>query len=440
MPPVCFPYTGVVISGTTPNGAVSHHDGCRPRRDLWAVLGWAVYLACSWTWCIGMFLPVLLVRDYGLLGYIVFAVPNVVGAAAMGWVIRNRKISRAVVSRHRTACRAFSEVTAAFQLFFLLCFTFPLWKSDITWGDMAPEIGITLGVVLILMPLRFGRTAAWLTWFVSLAVFVVLIIMTDTVRFPAALYSAHNDIGLLFMTPVVVFGFLLCPYLDLTFHRAARRTPTGTTRQTFAVGFGVFFFVMILGTLLYAAATLDGPVHGVLARLPMFAAIPLLIHWTTQLIFTMGAHGRQFRRSTSWRCASPWDLTAAMVLLGVIVLLVIGGSPSNQDPSSHTPLVAGLYAPEVVYRCFMGFYGLVFPAYVWLCMIPTPIRSPLSKPSRRTLTVFAAAVALATPFYWMGFIERRELWLVPGLGIVLIARLFVDRNVLLRDASGSERI
>ena len=25
----------------------------------------------------------------------------------------------------------------------------------------------------------------------------------------------------------------------------------------------------------------------------------------------------------------------------------------------------------MIYRLFMAFYGLVFPAYVWLCMLPT---------------------------------------------------------------------
>ncbi|MBV8780683.1 MAG: hypothetical protein JO353_04735, partial [Phycisphaerae bacterium] len=50
-------------------------------------LGWAIFLGVSWTWCIGMYLPVLLVRDYGFWGWVVFAIPNVVGAAAMGWTI-----------------------------------------------------------------------------------------------------------------------------------------------------------------------------------------------------------------------------------------------------------------------------------------------------------------------------------------------------------------
>src|SRR4051812_32860256 len=78
-------------------------------------LGWAVYLATSWTWCIGMFLPVLLVRDYGTWGWFVFALPNVVGAAAMGWILRTREQSVRIVDQHRFACLAFSFVTITFQ-------------------------------------------------------------------------------------------------------------------------------------------------------------------------------------------------------------------------------------------------------------------------------------------------------------------------------------
>ena len=71
-----------------------------PRSAGGDPIGWAAYLACSWTWCIGMFLPVLLYRDFGLRGFILFAVPNVLGAAAMGWVLRTPASSSRLVSRH----------------------------------------------------------------------------------------------------------------------------------------------------------------------------------------------------------------------------------------------------------------------------------------------------------------------------------------------------
>ena len=42
---------------------------------------------------------------------------------------------------------------------------------------------------------------------------------------------------------------------------------------------------------------------------------------------------------------------------------------------------------------------------------------------RSKLLVWAGAVGIAMPFYWMGFILRDEFYLVPGLLLVLLARL-----------------
>src|SRR3974377_2421065 len=95
-----------------------------PSHRNW--LGWATFLGVSWTWCIGMFLPVLLVRDYGIWGWIVFAIPNVLGAPPMGWVIRSRETSLEIVAAHREACQLFSAVTIAFHLFFALSVIAPL--------------------------------------------------------------------------------------------------------------------------------------------------------------------------------------------------------------------------------------------------------------------------------------------------------------------------
>src|SRR4051794_16245838 len=77
-------------------------------------LGWAIYLGMSWTWCIGMFLPVLLIRDYGLSAWWIFAIPNMVGAAAMGWLLRRPDSSGLIVQSHEHAATLFSLVTIAF--------------------------------------------------------------------------------------------------------------------------------------------------------------------------------------------------------------------------------------------------------------------------------------------------------------------------------------
>ncbi|MBV8780718.1 MAG: hypothetical protein JO353_04910 [Phycisphaerae bacterium] len=72
----------------------------------------------------------------------------------------------------------------------------------------------------------------------------------------------------------------------------------------------------------------------------------------------------------------------------------------------------------------MSFYGLFFPAYVWLCMIPGRGRS---KPTQRMWIVLAVAVVLALPFYWLAFIDNRMPFVIGGVAIVVLARLFVGK-------------
>ncbi len=83
-----------------------------------AVLSESAFLAASWTWCIGMFLPVLLVRDFGVMGWVVFAVPNCLGAALMGVMLSRPGAVERVLNEHALAVRVFSFVTTAFQWFF----------------------------------------------------------------------------------------------------------------------------------------------------------------------------------------------------------------------------------------------------------------------------------------------------------------------------------
>ena len=83
----------------------------------------------------------------------------------------------------------------------------------------------------------------------------------------------------------------------------------------------------------------------------------------------------------------------------------------------------------------MSFYGLIFPAYVWICMIPT-FPHP-EKPTTRQMVVFATAVAMAGPFFYLGFIELRYWALAPGVMIPLLARLMIGRRSPAADSSAT---
>jgi hypothetical protein len=349
-------------------------------------LGWAIYLGMSWTWCIGMFLPVLLIRDYGPWAWVVFAVPNVIGAAAMGWVLREGQ-SEKLIEHHRPAVVAFSFVTVVFQIFF------SLWQFK--------GIGIAIPVVALLFLVAAARSDVWAIVLGGVALGISLICMGGVgSQWISEAPSRMNSGALAGLSSVCAFGFALCPYLDGTFHRAFQATPRG--RLSFSVGFGVFFLVMILFTLMYAPAVIGW--RGTSQLWPW-----LYIHWAVQLAFTIALHWQICRPTWTWKAGT--IATAALIWMAA--------------PAIHYRTIL---SEELVYRFFMSFYGLMFPAYVWICMVPN-WREPIS-PDRGQWIVLAIAVAVAAPFYWVAFFDGRMVWVVPGVLIVLAARFAVPKRVV----------
>jgi hypothetical protein len=375
--------------------------------------GWAAFLGMSWTWCIGMFLPVLLVRDYGLWAWFVFAIPNVIGAAAMAWVLRDGDASHRVMQRHQPAVVAFSLVTIAFHLFFLFRIVTPLVGS---WFILPIALLTVLIVFLLAHQVHHGGwlIAAALTLGVSILVFVLLGIR-GALSMPAQ-QGQLSPVALLWLFPVCAFGFLLCPYLDVTFHRARQATSPDDGRRAFAIGFGGFFLLMIVLTLLYAnvVITRGAALVDVLAVPEPSMAVWLIgVHMAVQAGFTIAAHVRYAGRRIG---------AIGMELATVFILVTIGLLVGAMIVASRVIDYHGLSGAELAYRLFMAFYGLVFPAYVWICMMPT--RTSEIAPGR-ALATFVVATVLAAPMFWMGFIERRMVWLLPGVGIVLLAGLVV---------------
>lgn len=387
-----------------------HTDQGSPHPDsTLRTLTRAIFLAVSWTWCIGMFLPIILIRDHGPWAFLVFALPNIVGAAAMGWMLRTSAQSSAIIASHRPALAAFSLVTIAFHVYWLT------WLG--TW--LAPAIGLSTVPIAIIAVAWLVATAVLATrsasglmaaaipvWLVSINVFIALLPHLDTI--PPTLSMSVNPQGLVWLAPVCLFGFALCPYLDLTFHAARRGLSERSSRIAFSIGFGFFFAAMILFTYAYAPL-LDASFTAL--TVPTWLAAAITLHLLLQATFTVLAHSKA--------C-----FAVARPPVGAIVFFALVGIASVA--AAHVPDHAGLSASEIGYRAFMSFYGLAFPAYVWLVMIPT--RSPAPDRRRRSMLVWAAAVGIAAPMYWMGFIERQDMWLGFGLAVVLLARLALPRS------------
>jgi len=203
--------------------------------------------------------------------------------------------------------------------------------------------------------------------------------------------------SVIWLIPVCVLGFGLCPYLDLTFHRARQATVGDGAKLAFGLGFGLFFFLMILFTLWYSPM-LMGFLNG--DEMPRLWRWIIGGHLIIQSAFTVAVHGRALEEETrARRRVIGWSVALALAIAVVWWAL--------RFDRSHR-------IGEVIYLCFLVFYGLVFPAYVWLIMIPGETRAGLA--------AMAIAIAVAAPMYWLGFIEGWTIWLAPGVAVVILSR------------------
>ena len=118
-----------------------------PRSGLsraGSIVGWGLFCASSWTWCIGMFLPLILLQVFGWPAVWIFAIPNVIGCAAMGYVL-DAKRSRQFVDAHTRPIRIFAFATVLFQVFFIgfASSTF-LYTEGTLQEDRWPVLGTVL--------------------------------------------------------------------------------------------------------------------------------------------------------------------------------------------------------------------------------------------------------------------------------------------------------
>ncbi len=401
-------------------------------RGPLAAIMWAFFLGCSWTWVIGMFFPVLLVRDYGVWGWVAFALPNVVGAAAMGWVLKDAGVSRGLVERHGAACRWFGLVTVAYQLYLI--------------GALAGPMGLTVAGLVALGVLVIGRADNLRDTFAALLIFAVsvgLFIYAQTTGQlwtrldPTAFIPRLTTLDLYFFAPAALFGFALCPYLDLTFHRARQATSPGAGRAAFTVGFGVVFFSMIVFSLAYAGGLANATGHIGYDLSPILWPV-LLVQLVVQGGFTVAVHIRGLIGQGGGRDRGQGEvrgrgqlrgglrggraefglfITLALGLMLGLGVLLVDGEPGPWIKWNFVTSVT-----ELGYRGFLMLYGTVFPAYVFLCMIPT-YRQVSHKAK---IYVFAVAATLSYPLACVAFIANRSVWVVAIFVVMVGARCVIE--------------
>ncbi len=343
---------------------------------------WGLYLASSWTWCIGMFMPVVLLDRYGWGGVALFAIPNILGLVAFGYVVRTPQRSAELCAHHGRAMAAFSVVTIAFHVFFLAMVARWLAPSlGAKWSWMLPAAALVAAFALRALPTRAWPLLGTAVFLLSLAVGCTLL--------PANIepLSSGPWQDLLWLAPIITFGFLLCPYLDATFHRALQEAPS---RHAFAI-FGAAFAVIIAITCLYADALVAG------------LATIVVVHLVAQSIFTIGAHLREAPRLAS----AKWTLTA------VLVAATLGMMIAWRDHGDVAAVVDD-------YLRWIAFYGLIFPGIVAVFM-----HQRGSWTTGRTLG-FTLLCVMAIPMLDAGFL-RDQAWLTIPPIVVLVVWAFADR-------------
>ena len=306
-----------------------------------------------------MYLPFLLLRLWGWPGFWAFCVPNVLGCAAFGWVL-SRQQSRLMQLHLGWAMVIFSAVTVAYQCYFAGWAAQYFFVGNSAMA-MVVSTGAPIAVLVAGMWMAVRSDALWLVWgAVAFALSVGVLAWgaaADGCAWSAPLAGTREPLveasKLWWAAPTIAAGFLLCPYLDLTFHRAVQRAPQ--PRLAFAV-FGATFALMLLGVAsLYDPAT-GGPTVG--------WQVGLL--WGVQLAYTLGAHLRELMHERSG-VRMPASLVAVAVIAATPAFLFSLG-PSL--PPGAAPLAGGatrvLLPGEPLYLAFLGFYGLLFPALVWL--------------------------------------------------------------------------
>ena len=332
---------------------------------------WGLFCTSSWTWCIGMYLPFIMLRLWGWPGFWAFFVPNVLGCALFGFVL-DRERSRALAARLGWACALFSAVTVAYQCWFAgwvaqtfaidptagVCtqlHTTPVALRTIA-STAVPNALLLLGLVLALRGDAFWRTAGTV---LTLASPLVLLLPGGQ---PAAAASAASDAAavppvvtpildampLAFAFPTIAAGFLLSPYLDLTFHRAAQEAPN--PRIAFAT-FGAAFAGMLMLVAGFHDPGTGAPRVG----------IALLTLWGVQLLFTISVHLRELLRAPA---AVRIPTTTTVALIAAAVLL--------GTPAFLFNIGRGLLPGEPLYLTFLGAYGLLFPVLFLLERRPAP--------------------------------------------------------------------
>ena len=331
-----------------------------------------------------MFLPIVMLQKYGWPGFFLFAIPNVIGCTAFGYVVRTPERSKALVEKYGTAMAIFAIVTIAFHAFFVAMIV----QMQHTDSGAMTIIGIAMGLLIVGGLLATLHTRFWPIVAVGLWIFSAIVGIT-LLPFEAAIEGTRPWQDVIWFMPITTLGFLLCPYLDPTFHRAIQETPS---KHSFAV-FGITFACLIAMTCLYYD------------DLQRNRTILLTMYLGAQTVFTVGVHFKE-----GCRIASKFKkLFVVLAIIASTVAIGIAIRPHGDD---------GLVKD---YLRFFAFYGFVFPGLVAIFMLTKQSFTP------KRLALFSLVTLLSLPLLEAGYIGESP-WFTILPVVVLLTWVFTNRR------------
>ncbi len=344
-------------------------------------VGWGLYLASSWTWCIGMFLPVVLLERFGWQGFMMFAIPNVIGCAAFGYVLKTPERSKALVQKYGNLMGLFSIATIAFHALFVV-----LMLNIHELDEYARYV--FYGILFCVFSSVFLSPRVWMLlgsacFLTSLCLGISLL----PVELQPEASRPWQDV--IWLLPITTFGFLFCPYLDPTFHRALQESPS---KHSFGV-FGVAFSTMIVITCLYSET--------VLHTLPFVLAAHLLV----QATFSIIAHFRE--GGLAWKSQKAFTL----LLLVSVSIAMLFAAQNKADIQSHIE----------DYLRFFVFYGLIFPGLVVVFMWTGKRMNWLR------VSLFGLVALFSMPLLESAYIGETP-WLAVFPVVILLTWAFTERS------------
>lgn len=342
-------------------------------------LSWSTYLCNSWMWCIGMFYPVLLFRDFGIVSWFIFTIPNIIGASLVPWIIRSAKSSEDFTRQHSFACRFFSFATILFHIYFIS------WVSLSFGGQIFfPIIFITALIFISVLSTARQKNLLFtslMTFLVSLILLLLIFAFTRGTE-PISREAAGGIPEALGLVPVFLIGFFFCPYLDLTFHRVIKELPEAKVKWVYSIGFFVLFLgFLILGIKYFPFA--DHLLFGTSGTHKTGVLLCISLYFLLQSTFTSAIHLNELlRQKTS---LAVWFLFLCAFFSVFLYSAIANGEVYVLGSSMHLR--------EAFYRGFLSIYGLLVPVYIWVFVVLKRIH----------WQAWSAGILCALPFYVVGF-------------------------------------